>query len=339
LINSTLSTKDEKMMMMDINNYYLGTPLPTYEYMRLSIWILPDEIIEKYGLKKLAVDGWVYLEIRKGMYGLKQAGILANQLLQKRLKPFGYHPARHTPGIWLHTTKPKAFNLVVNDFAVKYFGEDDAHHLRLCCSMRNASYVKAGLIPHTFAPFSSASKICFWLVFQKWMVMNGEWHDSLTVLNAMNEWRLSVGIVAGPVLLLEILELPRVLHAVKGWHFASIISVVPFLSEEDATGPLIFVLHASNGWSLAVGIVAGPRMSEGYAAGLLLQELHVLYTTNGWRFIAGIAACPVLSEGDDAGHLRCVMHATNGWYLAPWIFTWPFRQAWRVIAPSDVICG
>jgi hypothetical protein len=129
LINSTLSTKDAKMMMMDIKNNYLGTPLPTYEYMRLPILILPDEIIEKYGLKKLAVDGWVYLEIRKGMYGLKQAGFLANQLLQKRLKHFGYHPARHTPGLWLHATKPTAFSPVVDDFAVKYIGEDDAHHL------------------------------------------------------------------------------------------------------------------------------------------------------------------------------------------------------------------
>jgi hypothetical protein len=69
------------MMMMDIKNYYLGTPLPMYEYMRLPISILPDEIIDKYGLKKFVVDAWVYLEIRKGMYGLKQAGILANQLL------------------------------------------------------------------------------------------------------------------------------------------------------------------------------------------------------------------------------------------------------------------
>jgi hypothetical protein len=67
LINSTLSTKDAKMTMMDIKNYYLGTPLPTYEYMRLPISILPDEIIEKYHLSNLAVDGWVYLEIRKGM--------------------------------------------------------------------------------------------------------------------------------------------------------------------------------------------------------------------------------------------------------------------------------
>jgi hypothetical protein len=36
------------------------------------------------------------MEILKGIYGLKQAGLLANQLLQKRLKPFGYYPAIHT---------------------------------------------------------------------------------------------------------------------------------------------------------------------------------------------------------------------------------------------------
>jgi hypothetical protein len=62
------------------------------------------------------------------MYGLKQAGLLANQLLQKRLKPFD--PARNTPGLWLHNTKPKAFSLVVDDFVVKYVTETDAHHLR-----------------------------------------------------------------------------------------------------------------------------------------------------------------------------------------------------------------
>jgi hypothetical protein len=97
--------------------------------MRLPITILPLDIIEKYDLKRLAVNGWVYLEIRKGMYGLKQAGLLANQLLQKRLKPFGYYPARHTPGLWLHNTKPTAFSLVVDDFAAKYVTKSDANHL------------------------------------------------------------------------------------------------------------------------------------------------------------------------------------------------------------------
>jgi hypothetical protein len=98
--------------------------------MRLPISILPLHIIEKYDLTCLAVNGGVYLEICKGRYGLKQAGLLENQLLQKRLKPFGYYPERHTPGIWLHNTKPTAFSLVVDDFAVKYVTKYDAHHLR-----------------------------------------------------------------------------------------------------------------------------------------------------------------------------------------------------------------
>jgi hypothetical protein len=106
------------MMMMDIKKYHLGTPLPRYEYMRMLLSRFPEEIVDKYNLKALAVNGWVYIEIRKGMYGLKQAGLLANQLLQKRLAPFGYYPARHTPGLWLHKTRPTAFSLIVDDFAV-----------------------------------------------------------------------------------------------------------------------------------------------------------------------------------------------------------------------------
>jgi hypothetical protein len=64
------------------------------------------------------------------MYGLKQAGLLANQLLQTHLAPFGYYPARHTPGLWLHRTQPISFTLVVDDFAVKYVGKHHAEHLR-----------------------------------------------------------------------------------------------------------------------------------------------------------------------------------------------------------------
>jgi hypothetical protein len=64
------------------------------------------------------------------MYGLKQAGLLTNQLLQTRLAPFWYYPARHTPGLWLHKTRPISFTLVVEDFAVKYVGKQHAEHLR-----------------------------------------------------------------------------------------------------------------------------------------------------------------------------------------------------------------
>jgi hypothetical protein len=100
------------MMMKDIKNYYLGTPLPRFEYMKMLLSRFPEEIVQKYNLNALAVDGWVYIEIRKGVYGLKQAGLLANQLLQTRLAPFGYYPAWHTRGLWLHKTRPISFTLV-----------------------------------------------------------------------------------------------------------------------------------------------------------------------------------------------------------------------------------
>jgi hypothetical protein len=141
LINSTLSTEDAAMMMMDIKNYYLGTPLPRFEYMKMLLSRFPEEIVQKYNLNALAVDGWVYIEIRKGMNGLKQAGLLANQLLQTRLAPFGYYPARHTPGLWLHRTRPISFTLVVDDFTVKYVGKQHAEHLRdaLLCTYELAT--------------------------------------------------------------------------------------------------------------------------------------------------------------------------------------------------------
>jgi hypothetical protein len=130
LINSTLSTKDAVMMMMDIKNYYIGTPLPRFEYMRMLLSHFPEESIQKYNLNDLAVNGWVYIKIRKCMYGLKQSGTLANQLLQTRLAPFGYYPARHTPDLWLHKARPISFTLVVDDFAVKCVGKHHAEHLR-----------------------------------------------------------------------------------------------------------------------------------------------------------------------------------------------------------------
>jgi hypothetical protein len=63
------------------------------------------------------------------MYGLKQAVLLVNQLLQDRWAPFGYYPAHHTPGLWLQKTRPIAFSLIVDDFAVKYVGKHHANYV------------------------------------------------------------------------------------------------------------------------------------------------------------------------------------------------------------------
>ena len=49
-----------------------------YEYMQLKLADMPDDVIAHYKLQDVATpDGYVYCEICKGMYGLPQAGIIA----------------------------------------------------------------------------------------------------------------------------------------------------------------------------------------------------------------------------------------------------------------------
>jgi hypothetical protein len=92
LINSVISTPNANFFVIDINNFYLKTPLGRFEYMVINLASLPQETIQKYNLNKLAQDGKVYIEIQKGMYGLPQAGVLANELLQRNLAQDGYRP-------------------------------------------------------------------------------------------------------------------------------------------------------------------------------------------------------------------------------------------------------
>jgi hypothetical protein len=100
--------------------------------MVINLASLPQETIEKYDLNELAQDGKVYIEIQKGMYGLPQAGILANELLQRNLAQDGYRPTTHTHGLWTHDTRHISFSLVVDDFGVKYVGWEHAEHLMAC---------------------------------------------------------------------------------------------------------------------------------------------------------------------------------------------------------------
>jgi hypothetical protein len=63
------------------------------------------------------------------VWGLPQAGILANKHLQRKLAPFGYSECVNTPGLWKHDTRPILFTLVVDDFGVKYVNRDNINHL------------------------------------------------------------------------------------------------------------------------------------------------------------------------------------------------------------------
>ena len=73
VFNSVLSTENAKFMCADIANFYLNNPMNIYEYTKLPLDIIPEEIIKQYNLRNLAHKGFVYMDIQKGMYGLPQA--------------------------------------------------------------------------------------------------------------------------------------------------------------------------------------------------------------------------------------------------------------------------
>jgi hypothetical protein len=92
LINSVISTPKAQFLVADVKDFYLNTNMDIFEYMQIPFNLIPDEIAIQYNLKSLVHNGLVYIEIRKGMYGLPQAGILANKKLAKHLARFGYFP-------------------------------------------------------------------------------------------------------------------------------------------------------------------------------------------------------------------------------------------------------
>jgi hypothetical protein len=129
LWNSVVSTPHAKYVTADLKLFYLTAPMDRYEYMRMPLRIIPDHIIEQYNLRSKAKNGFVYMEIRRAMYGLPQAGMLANKLLKQRLAKHGYYEVAHTPGLWKHISRPISFTLVVDDFGIKYVGKEHADHL------------------------------------------------------------------------------------------------------------------------------------------------------------------------------------------------------------------
>ena len=129
LWNTVLSTKDARYAFIDIKNMFLQTLLKVYEYMQIPQKIVTQAIIDEYDLESKIHNGYLYCEIRKGIYCLPQAGKLANTLLKQGLATCGYMECMHTPGLWRHIFRPVQFTLVVDDFDIKFVGVEHLQHL------------------------------------------------------------------------------------------------------------------------------------------------------------------------------------------------------------------
>ena len=129
MMNSVLSRKGAKFITYDIRNYYLETPLDCPEYVKIKLTDIPHEFIDEHNLHDYVHEGWVYFEIRNGVYGILQSGSLANDQLETCLLKHDYYQCPQTPGLWRHKWQPVLFSLIVDDFGVEYVGNHHADHL------------------------------------------------------------------------------------------------------------------------------------------------------------------------------------------------------------------
>jgi len=79
--NSVVSTELAKYMCIDIKSFYLSAALEYYEYMKILYSLFPALTIKQYGLEKHKHNGYIFFEIHRAVWGLLQAGILANKKL------------------------------------------------------------------------------------------------------------------------------------------------------------------------------------------------------------------------------------------------------------------
>jgi hypothetical protein len=143
LWDSTISTEGARYICLDVKNFYLSTPIESFEYMCIPIKLIPQEIIAEYNLLSLVLDGHMYIEVQTGMYGLPQAIILVNQLVDCCLAIHGYHQTKFTSGIWHNVTRSIQLTLVMDDVGVQYVRKKHARHL-----IANTSGKAGAQIPH-----------------------------------------------------------------------------------------------------------------------------------------------------------------------------------------------
>ena len=123
LVNSVISNAHDgaRFMSCDLKEFFLASTMERPEYMRIPWKYIPDDIRRKYELEGKRYNNFVYVKIKRGMYGLKQAAILAYVQLVEHLSKHGYEPVVETTCIFKHKTRRTRFYLCVDDFGVKYY--------------------------------------------------------------------------------------------------------------------------------------------------------------------------------------------------------------------------
>ena len=131
--NSVVSNRDLDYCTLDLRDMYLQSSLPPdrLEYMYMPLAIIPTALRMELGMHSLPEHTRILWEVHKALYGMPQAGRLAQQDLIRILKTGGYHMSPTTPCLFTHDTRKIKFLVWVDDFFVTYKRGDktDVEHL------------------------------------------------------------------------------------------------------------------------------------------------------------------------------------------------------------------
>ena len=119
---------DAAFSTVDLEDFYLGTPLPHPEYIRIPVTFIPKAVMAFYLLQRYLHKGALYCVVLKTHYGLPQAGALSQKRLFDHLERHGYHQLFHAPSLFRNKAGTIRFALVVDDFAVVWSSETAMTH-------------------------------------------------------------------------------------------------------------------------------------------------------------------------------------------------------------------
>ena len=99
MVNSVISEAQQGACFLstDLKDFFLATPMAHPFYMKIHCKHIPKEIIDQYQLEDKFHNNYIYVKIKKGMYSLNEATILAYQHLINNLAPLGYKPIPYGP--------------------------------------------------------------------------------------------------------------------------------------------------------------------------------------------------------------------------------------------------
>lgn len=138
LLNSVISDhakdKQTKFMCLDIKDFYLMSELDgPPQYLRVKVSQIGPEAMERLDLAPFVKNDAVLFRLVKGIYGLPEAGRLAQKKLIAHLAANGYEQcSTDSPCLFQNKEKTITFSLVVDDFGVKYRNKADVEALIAC---------------------------------------------------------------------------------------------------------------------------------------------------------------------------------------------------------------